>query len=75
MNQQHSGNKSYIASKSEHHTDFGIRHFAGVVHYDSKGTTAKCKKKKSNRMSNVRRLAMFLSLFRVPGKEQRCRQF
>ncbi|XP_040028053.2 unconventional myosin-VIIa [Gasterosteus aculeatus] len=37
MNQQHSGNKSYIASKSEHHTDFGIRHFAGVVHYDSKG--------------------------------------
>uniref|UniRef100_A0AAQ4PVW2 Myosin VIIBb n=1 Tax=Gasterosteus aculeatus aculeatus TaxID=481459 RepID=A0AAQ4PVW2_GASAC len=37
MNQQHSGNKTYIASKSEHHTDFGIRHFAGVVHYDSKG--------------------------------------
>ncbi|XP_054452712.1 unconventional myosin-VIIa-like [Anoplopoma fimbria] len=37
MNQQHRGNKTYIASKSEHDTDFGIRHFAGVVYYDSKG--------------------------------------
>ncbi|KAL6104146.1 uncharacterized protein ACO6RY_13928 [Pungitius sinensis] len=37
MNQQHRGNKTYIASKSEHDTDFGICHFAGEVHYDSKG--------------------------------------
>ncbi|XP_028284277.1 unconventional myosin-VIIa-like isoform X2 [Parambassis ranga] len=37
MNQQHRGNKSYIASKSEHDADFGICHFAGVVYYDSKG--------------------------------------
>ncbi|XP_029309255.1 LOW QUALITY PROTEIN: unconventional myosin-VIIb-like [Cottoperca gobio] len=37
MNQQHRGNKTYIASKSEHDTDFGICHFAGSVHYDSKG--------------------------------------
>ncbi|XP_059200423.1 unconventional myosin-VIIb-like [Centropristis striata] len=37
MNQQHNGNKTYIASRSEHDSDFGIRHFAGVVHYDSKG--------------------------------------
>ncbi|KAM8850065.1 unconventional myosin-VIIa-like [Spinachia spinachia] len=37
MNQQHKGNKTYIASRSEHDTDFGICHFAGVVHYDSKG--------------------------------------
>ncbi|XP_039672113.1 unconventional myosin-VIIb-like [Perca fluviatilis] len=37
MNVQHRGNKTYIASKSEHDTDFGIRHFAGVVNYDSKG--------------------------------------
>ncbi len=40
MNQQHSGNKTYIASKSEHDPDFGIKHFAGVVYYDSKGTKA-----------------------------------
>ncbi|XP_044074657.1 unconventional myosin-VIIb-like [Siniperca chuatsi] len=37
MNKQHRGNETYIASKSEHDTDFGIRHFAGVVCYDSKG--------------------------------------
>ncbi|XP_030015557.1 unconventional myosin-VIIb-like [Sphaeramia orbicularis] len=37
MNHQHSGSKVYISSKSEHDTDFGICHFAGVVYYDSKG--------------------------------------
>uniref|UniRef100_A0A8C2WIU9 Myosin VIIBb n=1 Tax=Cyclopterus lumpus TaxID=8103 RepID=A0A8C2WIU9_CYCLU len=37
MNQQHRGNKTYIASKHEHDTHFGICHFAGRVHYDSKG--------------------------------------
>ncbi|XP_074506568.1 unconventional myosin-VIIb-like isoform X1 [Sebastes fasciatus] len=37
MNQQHKGNKRYIGSRSERDTDFGIRHFAGVVHYDSTG--------------------------------------
>ncbi|XP_040911103.1 unconventional myosin-VIIa-like [Toxotes jaculatrix] len=37
MNQQHSGNKTYIASKSEYDTNFGIQHFAGLVYYDSKG--------------------------------------
>ncbi|XP_061791016.2 unconventional myosin-VIIb-like [Nerophis lumbriciformis] len=37
MNQQHHGDKTFIASKSEHDTDFGIRHFAGSVYYDSKG--------------------------------------
>ncbi|KAG7527129.1 unconventional myosin-VIIa-like [Solea senegalensis] len=37
MNGQHSGNKSYICSKREHDTIFGIQHFAGVVYYDSKG--------------------------------------
>nr|XP_020479722.1 unconventional myosin-VIIb-like [Monopterus albus] len=37
MNQQHSGNKNYLASRSEHDTDFGICHFAGVVYYNSKG--------------------------------------
>ncbi|AWP04504.1 putative unconventional myosin-VIIa-like [Scophthalmus maximus] len=37
MNQQHSGNKTYIASKTEYDTHFGIKHFAGVVSYDSQG--------------------------------------
>lgn len=41
MNQHHSGNKTYVASKHERDTDFGIHHFAGVVYYDSKGTKAK----------------------------------
>ncbi|XP_038575317.1 unconventional myosin-VIIa-like [Micropterus salmoides] len=37
MNQQHHGNKTYITSKSEYDTEFGIRHFAGTVCYNSKG--------------------------------------
>ncbi|XP_070700920.1 unconventional myosin-VIIb-like [Pempheris klunzingeri] len=37
MNTQHRGNQIYIASKSQHDTDFAICHFAGVVFYDSKG--------------------------------------
>ncbi|CAK6952096.1 unconventional myosin-VIIb-like [Scomber scombrus] len=37
MNKQHRGNKIYVASKSEYETDFGIRHYAGEVHYDSTG--------------------------------------
>ncbi|XP_069020490.1 unconventional myosin-VIIa-like [Embiotoca jacksoni] len=43
MNQQHKGNKNYVPSKSEHNTDFGIRHFAGTVHYDSNGFLEKNK--------------------------------
>nr|XP_057924383.1 unconventional myosin-VIIb-like isoform X1 [Doryrhamphus excisus] len=37
MNQQHHRDKTFIASKREHDTDFGICHFAGAVYYDSKG--------------------------------------
>nr|XP_049602969.1 unconventional myosin-VIIa isoform X2 [Syngnathus scovelli] len=37
MNQQHHEDKTFISSKSEHDTDFGIHHFAGIVYYDSKG--------------------------------------
>uniref|UniRef100_A0A4W6BYZ4 Myosin VIIBb n=1 Tax=Lates calcarifer TaxID=8187 RepID=A0A4W6BYZ4_LATCA len=37
MNQQHSRDKSYIASRSQYDTNFGIQHFAGVVYYDSTG--------------------------------------
>lgn len=38
MNKIHSGNKIYVASKHRLETVFGIRHFAGVVYYDSTGT-------------------------------------
>lgn len=41
MNQHHTGNRNYVASKREGDTDFGIRHFAGEVFYDSRGTKAK----------------------------------
>ncbi|XP_013858260.1 unconventional myosin-VIIa [Austrofundulus limnaeus] len=37
MNIQHNGNKIYINSISEHDAEFGIRHFAGLVYYDTKG--------------------------------------
>lgn len=37
MNNHHSGNKIYVASKHRLETVFGIRHFAGVVYYDSTG--------------------------------------
>ncbi|XP_022050985.2 unconventional myosin-VIIb-like [Acanthochromis polyacanthus] len=37
VNVQHKGSKVYIPSKTEHDTDFGIRHFAGAVHYDCNG--------------------------------------
>ncbi|XP_019733516.1 unconventional myosin-VIIa-like isoform X1 [Hippocampus comes] len=37
MNERHRGDKTFIPSKREHDTDFGIHHFAGVVYYDSKG--------------------------------------
>ncbi|KAM4604686.1 unconventional myosin-VIIa-like [Polymixia lowei] len=36
MNQQHRRNNIYIPSKNEHDKAFGIRHFAGVVYYESK---------------------------------------
>lgn len=41
MNQHHSRNKLYIASKHKQETVFGVKHFAGVVYYDSKGTKTK----------------------------------
>lgn len=41
MNQHHAGNRNYVASKREGDTDFGIRHFAGEVFYDSRGAKAK----------------------------------
>lgn len=47
MNNHHSGNKIYVASKHRLETVFGIRHFAGVVYYDSTGTKSKVQVKKS----------------------------
>ncbi|KAM9459633.1 unconventional myosin-VIIb-like [Salvelinus alpinus] len=37
MNRTHAKCNRYIPSKNTHDMEFGIRHFAGVVHYDSKG--------------------------------------
>lgn len=39
INQVHGKGDIYIPPKNNHDTQFGIRHFAGVVHYDSKGNT------------------------------------
>lgn len=38
MNGENKENKIYIASKTDYDTNFGIKHFAGVVYYDSTGT-------------------------------------
>ncbi|XP_030630586.1 unconventional myosin-VIIa [Chanos chanos] len=37
MNQVHGRNSMYIASRTNHHNQFGIQHFAGEVYYDPKG--------------------------------------
>nr|XP_046248311.1 unconventional myosin-VIIa [Scatophagus argus] len=37
MNQVHGKGGIYIPPKNNYETQFGIQHFAGVVHYDSKG--------------------------------------
>lgn len=37
MNNQHKESKLFISTKTEHETEFGVRHFAGVVYYNSKG--------------------------------------
>lgn len=45
MNKHLSGNNIYVASKHRLETEFGIRHFAGVVFYDSTGTKGKAQVK------------------------------
>lgn len=37
MNHVHGKGDIYMPPKNNHDTQFGIRHFAGVVYYDSKG--------------------------------------
>jgi len=41
MNAVHGKGDIYMSPKNNHDTQFGIRHFAGVVYYDSKGNTSK----------------------------------
>ncbi|XP_033838555.1 unconventional myosin-VIIa-like [Periophthalmus magnuspinnatus] len=37
LNSQHKRSKLYIPTMTEHETDFGVFHFAGVVYYNSQG--------------------------------------
>lgn len=37
LNFQHKLNSNYIPPKNNHETQFGIQHFAGVVHYETRG--------------------------------------
>lgn len=37
LNSQHKLNSNYIRPKNSYETQFGIQHFAGVVHYETKG--------------------------------------
>ncbi|KAF7647830.1 hypothetical protein LDENG_00165850 [Lucifuga dentata] len=37
LNSQHKLNTNYIPPKNSYQTQFGIQHFAGVVHYESRG--------------------------------------
>lgn len=38
INQVHGASGVYIPPKNTYESQFGIQHFAGIVHYDSKGT-------------------------------------
>lgn len=38
LNSQHKLNTNYFPPKNSYETQFGIQHFAGVVHYESRGT-------------------------------------
>lgn len=38
LNSQHKLNLNYVPPKHSHETQFGIQHFAGVVHYETKGS-------------------------------------
>lgn len=38
LNSQHKLNTNYIPPKNSYETQFGIQHFAGVVHYESRGS-------------------------------------
>lgn len=40
LNSQHKLNSNYIPPKNSYETQFGIQHFAGVVHYETRGALA-----------------------------------
>lgn len=74
MNQHHAGNRNYVASKREGDTDFGIRHFAGEVFYDSRGAKAKINEPNICPGGGI---CSFNTIpkCRLPEEEQRRRQF
>lgn len=39
LNSQHKLNSNYSPPKNSYETQFGIQHFAGMVHYESRGTS------------------------------------
>lgn len=39
LNSQHRLNANYVPPKNSHETQFGINHFAGIVYYESQGTS------------------------------------
>ena len=76
MNQQHKENKGYVSSKNEHDSQFGIKHFAGQVFYDSNGIQHITSRNGSfktlfNMIGEVKEL---FSLFRILGEKPRCHQ-
>ena len=48
LHQQHGSHEDYIKPKSENIPIFGIRHFAGIVHYDTRGFLDKNRDTASN---------------------------
>ena len=48
LHQQHAANEDYLKPKSDTSTTFGIRHFAGVVFYDTRGFLEKNRDTASN---------------------------
>lgn len=39
LNSQHRLNANYVPPKNSHDTQFGINHFAGIVYYETQGTS------------------------------------
>lgn len=39
LNSQHRLNANYVPPKNSHETQFGINHFAGIVYYETQGTS------------------------------------
>jgi len=59
LNSQHKLNANYIPPRSSYETQFGIQHFAGVVHYETRGTCLKT-------LFNISRLQWRLTKVKAP---------